>query len=137
MGLGSNKLFVYGTLRLGFPLHPYMRKGAVRLLGKGKICGRLYDLGDFPGALPSTSRSDEIEGELYELGDAIQQLRELDEVEEFNSQRPGESLFVRRLTDVELATGQRYKAWAYFLPKKPAKARLIPSGDYAEVRRRT
>ncbi|MDA2914974.1 gamma-glutamylcyclotransferase, partial [Acidobacteriia bacterium AH_259_A11_L15] len=92
-------------------------------------------LGEFPGAIPSESAADGIEGELYELVDASRQLKELDEVEEFDSDRPGESLFVRRLTDVELETGERLKAWVYFLPRKPAKARLIPSGDYTEIRR--
>lgn len=135
MGLESDKVFVYGTFRQGFPLHQYLQRGVVRFLGKGRISGRLYDLGEFPGALPSDSPTDEIEGELYQLGNASAQLGELDEVEEFDSDRPDESLFVRRLTNVELESGERLKAWVYFLPRKPAKARLIPSGDYTEIRR--
>ncbi len=130
-----NKVFVYGTLRRGFPLHKHMHADAVRFLGRGKIFGRLYDLGNFPGALPSESPTSEIEGELYELINADQQLKELDEVEEFFPERRDESLFVRRLTNVELESGERVKAWVYLLPRKPAKARLIPTGDYTEIRR--
>jgi gamma-glutamylcyclotransferase (GGCT)/AIG2-like uncharacterized protein YtfP len=129
----SNKLFVYGTLRRGFPLHKHLHGGTAQFLGRGKMRGRLYDLGDFPGALPSPTN--EIEGELYELTDAARQLKQLDEIEEFFPEQPGQSLFLRRLAEVELETGQKVRAWVYFLAKKPANARLVPSGDYAEARR--
>ena len=135
MNRRCHKLFVYGTLRRGFPLHPRLGKKSVRYLGKGKIRGRLYDLGEFPGALPSSSPDAEIEGEVYELLDGDKQLRELDVLEEFYPNRPDDSLFVRRLTDVRLHGGQHVKAWVYFLPKRPVKARTIAGGDYAEVRR--
>ncbi|MFQ5778596.1 MAG: gamma-glutamylcyclotransferase [Terriglobia bacterium] len=135
MSRRSEKLFVYGTLRRGFPLHAYLDKKVARYLGKGKICGRLYDLGQFPGAIPSQSPTDEIEGELYELIDASKQLSELDAVEEFDPDRPGKSLFVRQLAEVELETGQKLNAWVYFLPGKPTSGRLVQSGDYAQSRR--
>jgi len=131
----TNKLFVYGTLRRGFPLHKHLRTGTVRFLGRAKILGRLFDLGNFPGALPSESPANEIEGELYELTSGAQQLKELDEVEEFFPQRPDESLFLRRLTDVELESGEKVEAWVYYLAEKPTNARPIPSGDYSEARR--
>ncbi len=133
----SDKVFVYGTLRRGFSLHKHLRKTRVRFLGKGKIRGCLYDLGEFPGACPSELPTDEVEGELYELIQPTEQLKVLDKIEEFDPCRPDESLFVRRLTVVELQTGQRVEAWVYFLPQKPSSARLIPSGDYAEARRRS
>jgi gamma-glutamylcyclotransferase (GGCT)/AIG2-like uncharacterized protein YtfP len=135
MGLEKDKLFVYGTLLRGFPLHKYLRKGGVRYLGKAKIHGRLYDLGQFPGALPSESPAEEIEGELYELSDPTEQLKELDEVEEFYPNRLRKSLFVRELAHVRLPTGQSVRAWVYFLSRKPPNARFIESGDYAEARR--
>ncbi len=131
----SNKVFVYGTLRRGLPLHKLLRRGSVRLLGRARIQGRLYDLGEFPGALPSQSPANEIEGELYEFTNGAQLLKELDEVEEYFPERPNESLFLRRLADVELESGKKVKAWVYYLAEKPANARLIPGGDYAEARR--
>ena len=135
MNRRCHKLFVYGTLRRGFPLHLRLGKRSVRYLGKGRVRGRLYDLGEFPGALPSSSPHDEIEGEAYELLDGEKQLRELDKVEEFYPDRPDDSLFVRRITDVRLHGGQHVKTWVYFLPKRPVKARTIAGGEYAEVRR--
>ncbi len=130
-----DRLFVYGTLRKGFALHAYLRKSTVRYLGKGKIHGNLYDLGEFPGALPSSSPEKEIEGEVYELLDAKNQLKELDRIEEFHSDRPEDSLFVRQLSVVRSEKGHRFKAWVYFLPRRPSKGRPIQSGDYAAARR--
>ena len=131
--LQPNKLFVYGTLRRGFAPHEHLRSSA-RFLGKGTILGRLYDLGEFPGAIPSEQPSEEVEGELYELGNLGQQLKALDEYEEFDPENPAKSLFVRQRVNVRLETGEKLEAWTYFLPEKPSKARRIFSGDYLKVR---
>jgi gamma-glutamylcyclotransferase (GGCT)/AIG2-like uncharacterized protein YtfP len=131
--LKTDKLFVYGTLRKGFDPHQYLKSSA-RFLGKGRIAGRLYDLGEFPGAVPSELPGDEVQGELYELGDLGRQLKALDEYEEFDPEHPEKSLFVRQKVDVRLENGERFKAWTYFLPKEPARATRIRSGDYLELR---
>ncbi len=131
MSQETAKLFVYGTLRRGFTLHRYLRKNGMRFLGKGNIRARLYDLGRFPGALPSQSSAGRVQGEVYELNNPEEQLRELDALEEFYPKQPEKNLFVRRLTDVKLESGQRCKAWAYFLAKRPANARPLPWGDYS------
>ncbi len=39
----------------------------MRYVGRGKIQGHLYDLGRFPGAVPSSSPQNKITGEVYEL----------------------------------------------------------------------
>lgn len=134
MKRARERLFVYGTLRRGFALHSHLRKSSVRYLGKGKIRGDLYDLGEFPGALPSSSPDREIEGEVYELLEAKKQLEQLDRIEEFHPERPEDSLFIRRSAIVRLEKGQRYKAWVYFLPRRPSRARPIHGGDYAVTR---
>ena len=127
-------LFVYGTLRRGFPLHRRLSKSSVRYIGKGWVGGRLYDLGEYPGAVRSTSGNASIEGEVYELLDAKHQLEELDRVEEYNPQKPSKSLFVRKKAPVKLQDGTQTRAWVYFLPRRPQKARLIVAGDYAPSR---
>ncbi len=129
------KVFVYGTLRRGFPLHYHLEQSAPRFLGKGTIQARLYDLGEFPGALLSGNSADTVNGELYELTCAEEELRALDEVEEYDPERPEQSIFIRRTVEVQLEDGKRTEAWAYFLPGEPTRARPIPSGDYEEVRR--
>jgi gamma-glutamylcyclotransferase (GGCT)/AIG2-like uncharacterized protein YtfP len=128
-----DKLFVYGTLRRGHPLHEHLDESSSQFLGHGRIKGRLYDLGDYPGAMPADSPGQEVAGEIYVLSDPESQLRKLDELEEFDPSNLEDSLFVRRLIEVELDDGRKAQAWAYFLPRRPVKARLIPSGDYARA----
>ncbi|PYU32732.1 MAG: hypothetical protein DMG28_10375 [Acidobacteria bacterium] len=133
VGPRRERLFVYGTLRRGFALHPLLRKLAERYVGRGKIQGHLYDLGRFPGAVPSSSPQNKITGEVYELSNPDKQLEELDRAEEYHREQPRNSLFVRRLSLVRLENGRRFKAWVYFLPRRPSKARPIHEGDYAET----
>ncbi len=131
----TQKLFVYGTLRRGFALHSRLAKLEARYLGRGRIAGNLYNLGEYPGAVPSRSRGKAIEGEVYELQDPEKQLKALDRVEEFKSALPERSLFIRQKTTVRLTDGKRVRAWVYFLPRRPSKARILSSGDFAEARR--
>ncbi len=133
MGLRKHRLFVYGTLRKGYSLHRVLRRIRARYVGKGRIQGSLYDLGEFPGAVTSSSVRKRIEGEVYELPHPDAQLKELDRLEEFDSDRPEDSLFVRRMSTVRLASGRRMRAWVYFLPRRPLKGRPIAQGDYALV----
>lgn len=131
----TNRIFVYGTLRQGFPLHRFLERSGARLLGSGSIAGNLYDLGEFPGALAASDPDAKVQGEVYELRDSDKQLRELDGIEEYNPEQPGNSLFVRRLAVVKLQNGASVRAWTYFLSRKPTNARRLASGDYAEARR--
>ena len=126
-------LFVYGTLRQGFDYHSYLHRQSARFLGDGTISGCLYDLGEYPGAMPSERLGEQIQGELYELHDPKAHLSVLDEVEEFDPEHPETSLFVRRPAAVRLKSGETVEAWVYFLPRKPRNARLIRSGDFAEA----
>lgn len=120
-------IFVYGTLRKGFSLHRYLSDKA-RFIGNGTIRGRLYDLGSYPGVLPT--EAGEVQGELYELEDGPKHLDILDRIEDFDPKNPERSLFIRALTEVRLSDNETIQAWAYFLPSKPLGARLIVDGDY-------
>jgi gamma-glutamylcyclotransferase (GGCT)/AIG2-like uncharacterized protein YtfP len=127
----SEMLFVYGTLRRGFPLHRHLHEAAVEFIGEGSIPGRLYDLGEYPGAVAAASPGEEVHGELYRLSDPAQQLAALDQVEEYDAARPENSLFLRERVDVRASIGSVVKAWTYLLRDKPSNARWIEGGDYS------
>lgn len=124
----SDKLFVYGSLRRGYPLHPHLRRHGARFLGVGVIQASWRQQHPYPGALPSDCVLDKIEGELYLLWHPARQLKQLDELEEVNSAQPEKGLYVRRLVKVRLPTGQQHVAWAYFLPSRPTQRRMITGG---------
>jgi gamma-glutamylcyclotransferase (GGCT)/AIG2-like uncharacterized protein YtfP len=126
----GKRVFVYGTLRRGFRLHRHLKKMNALYLGTGSVRAKLYDLGDYPGAIRSRLPKDRITGELYELSEPVEQLKKLDMIEEFYPSEPSKSLFVRRSVTVRLEDGSQSRAWIYLLNRKPQDAPVVRRGDY-------
>ena len=127
----TNLLFVYGTLMKGYGENWQARAGA-RLVGRGRIIGKLYDLGEFPGAVAGSKFRSHIHGEVYRLDNVERATALLDEYEEFQPSRPLRSLFVRRELPVTMEDGTRRLAWVYVYNRPVRESALIPSGDYRE-----
>ena len=115
-------------------MHAELRKAGAEFVEVGRIRGRLYDLGEYPGAVPSTNEGEEILGEIYRLDDPGEQLGSLDAVEEYDPENPDRSLFARRLAEVRRTSGGKVRAWVYFLQSVPDGARPILGGDYSGLR---
>lgn len=130
----SEYLFVYGTLRRGQPLHRYLTTDKTRLAGEGKIPGRLFDLGEYPGAIPDTKRFSTIRGEVHELFAPDETLEVLDDVEGYDRKRPERSLFERRTARAALDDGRVLTVWVYFYRRPLRQASEIPDGDFARYR---
>lgn len=131
MNNGITKLFVYGSLRSGFqhPAHEYISKHFM-LVSEAKVKGRLYDLGDYPAAMP-TSEDFFITGELYELkkaGEFEWAIAQLDDYEGLNPEEGEAPLFTRKLTEV-FYDSQSTEAWMYWYNHDASGQPLIPSGD--------
>lgn len=128
-------LFVYGTLRPGFS-HPMARflSQTARHLGVAKARGQLYRLGRYPGLVESTSESDWVLGDLYELpDDGGETLARLDEYEDIESPQP--AYFERRITRVTLASGEEVDASIYWFRGPVNKEDRIVSGDWLAASR--
>ncbi len=124
--------FVYGTLMKGCQEDWQAEVGA-RLVGRGRINAKLYDLGDYPGAVCISSESGEyVKGELYQVKDSELATRILDRYEEFFPAQPHNSLFVRTIAPVILEDGRREYAWVYVYNQPVDEAKLIPGGDYRD-----
>lgn len=129
------KLFVYGSLRQGFnhPAYEYIKQ-YFNLLGHGKTKGILYDLGEYPAAVPSDDQH-RIAGELYqilhedEFEYAIAQLDDYEGVDESYDQP---SLYRRALTDVHLDNGSKHEAWIYWYTGNFTNKAVVESGDVLE-----
>jgi len=119
-------LFVYGSLRRGCRAQGLMRHAGARYLGKASVRGRLFDLGEFPGAVKATGASALVLGELYYLPCAVRALKSLDRYEG--------SRYKREVTEVELQSGRRVRAWIYWLKRVPASRHQIEGGNYAKAR---
>lgn len=129
MSNGANYLFVYGTLLPGKApreIAPVVRK--LRPVGDGFVRGRLYDLGEYPGAIPART-GQLIAGKIFEIPEEADLLKRLDEYEEFNAEEPEGSLFLRKKWPVTRATGKRrLLCWIYVYNRSPEPQRTL-SGD--------
>lgn len=129
------RLFVYGTLRRGFPLHHHLVSLGARFLGQAKVAAELYDLGsDYPGARATETPDQWVRGELYRLRKPAHDLIVLDRVEDYTPGGPKCSEFVRARAEVILKNGSSSGAWIYWLAHPAKFAHRIASGDYAAAR---
>lgn len=123
-------------------MSPFNRPGRQRITpklrytGRGTIKAALFDLGIYPGAVP-TDDDGVVWGEVYETDDAASVLAALDEIEGYRPNEPERSLYTRLLTDVTLEAGPAVQAWAYFYNAPLGRAQRITSGDYLEHLGRT
>src|ERR1700712_3910756 len=99
----NHQLFVYGSLRSGFnhPAYEYISTHFA-LVGSARVKGKLYDLGAYPAALPTTDDCF-ILGELYSLKEEQEfswAIAQVDDYEGVNPE-PGEpALYKREKTQV-------------------------------------
>lgn len=127
----ASHLFFYGTLMAGFERRRTSGVDSyLTYLGRGRIAARLYDLGEYPAAVPDSQA--EVWGELYAItGQDDRVLRRLDTIEGFTPASPASSLYVREQSSVRLAGGAALEAWVYFYNAALDGAVPIASGDYA------
>jgi gamma-glutamylcyclotransferase (GGCT)/AIG2-like uncharacterized protein YtfP len=93
-----------------------------RPLGPGKISGRLYDLGAYPGMKAPETAADWVTGDVVELLDPEATLPDLDRYEGYPR------LFDRVPTSVTLENGASLTAWVYLFRGPVRPDQHIPSG---------
>lgn len=110
----------------------WQQKVGALLVGNGRIPGKLYRLGKFPGAVASADSASHIRGEVYRLSDVDFAFRILDKYEEFDRSQPTKSLFVRKRIRVQMDDGTSTEAWVYVYNRSLKKASLIRSGRFKQ-----
>jgi gamma-glutamylcyclotransferase (GGCT)/AIG2-like uncharacterized protein YtfP len=135
----SERIFVYGTLRED-PEHEMYRVLAksAKFIGDGEVQARMYDLGAYPGIVPSSDSSERVVGEVYELRRerAEHALATLDDYEGLGADDPLPHEYERIPVTVLLTSGRKMTAWAYVLANKNPIRPRIPEGDYLKWKSR-
>ena len=131
---GVFQLFVYGSLRSGFrsPVYEYISR-FFTLVGEAKAKGKLYDLGDYPAAIP-VSEDYFILGELYTIKSEQEfswAMAQLDDYEGLNVEANEERLYQRKITDIFI-NGLATSAWVYWYIGDVTGKPVIASGDILE-----
>jgi len=135
MANATHHLFVYGTLS---PRHapPEIASTVRRLrpVGTATVRGRLYDLGEYPGAILNEKSRSVIRGEVFELPADRSALTSLDNYEGFEPAKPASSLFLRRVCPVTMDDGKRLRCWVYIYNGDMKDAQPLRSGRYSRRR---
>jgi gamma-glutamylcyclotransferase (GGCT)/AIG2-like uncharacterized protein YtfP len=128
-------LFLYGTLIPG-RANDEMAELVWKLqrIGSAYVQGRLYDLGEYPGAILDSSSDTTIRGEVFEVTGKQDILASLDSYEEFNPNDLESSLFVRRQSPVTLSDGRKLNCWLYVYNRNPEAAPLVIGGNYEKYK---
>jgi len=127
----SEWLFVYGTLKAGLaPLEMSLIVDNLKPIANGTVRGVLYDLGHYPGAILDPASERTISGLVLELPDDPAILAQLDEYEEFDSNSPDTSQFLRVRTSVLLESGRAIECWVYIYNRDPGTALILKDGVF-------
>ena len=130
----TDYLFAYGTLAAEkSPGEVASAVKKLRCLGEGFIFGRLYDLGDYPGAKLRSEANEKVFGKIFELPADRTVLNKLDNYEGFDPARPAESLFVRKRTSINRSNRQRLNGWVYEFNGDVTGCPVIESGSYSKI----
>lgn len=127
-------LFVYGSLRSGFKSDAYSYiSNFFNLVGIGKVHGKLFDMGKYPAAKPS-SDAHLITGELYHIkneDDFSWAIGQLDVYEGVCVEEDEMQLYYRDITEVQIGVS-KVPAWIYWFNGNVENRRFIESGDLLE-----
>jgi gamma-glutamylcyclotransferase (GGCT)/AIG2-like uncharacterized protein YtfP len=124
-------LFVYGTLMRASGHPMAVRLGSQSLyLGSGRISARLYNLGSYPGAVPSDKIRDSVHGDMVKLLRPASTLAWLDKYEGCCADTAEPQAYERVIAPVVLRTGETRDAWVYFYNGPVHRARRVPHGRF-------
>lgn len=128
--------FAYGTLRRDSRRLPRELLGGAVRVGVATYRGRLYELGWYPGAVPSSDPHDRVRGDVYRLPDE-EAPGILGALDRYEACAPGDSAphEFRRVRAVVDIAGQGPRAcWIYLYAGPLVGLRRIASGDFLRAR---
>ena len=131
---GIFHVFVYGSLRKGFrsPAYEYISR-FFNFIGDAKVKGKLYDLGEYPAAAP-TSGDTFIIGELYAIKEPSEfpwAIGQLDDYEGVDVEAGEQQLYRREVIDASI-NSEVIPAWIYWYNGDISGKPIVASGDILE-----
>jgi gamma-glutamylcyclotransferase (GGCT)/AIG2-like uncharacterized protein YtfP len=125
----STYLFVYGTLLQ--PANEYARylNTHCKLIRPAKFKGRLYDIGEYPGAIADANTDNYVYGSIFFMDDTAGVLQVLDDYEGIGPADPLPHEYTRQLFNVETDNGFM-NCWIYFYALPIDQYYQILSGNY-------
>jgi len=125
----SSYLFVYGTLLdKQNEFGAYLNANCV-FYADGKFKGKLYDIGEYPGAVVAADGNNCVHGKIYHVNNASRVFKKLDYYEGFGPDEAQPNLFVRELVLVDTVS-EIQECWVYLYNLPVDTFEQIESGFY-------
>jgi gamma-glutamylcyclotransferase (GGCT)/AIG2-like uncharacterized protein YtfP len=125
----NNLLFVYGTLLSDDNEDAIYLKNNSTNYSKGKLKGRLYNIGEYPGAILSNEQNNYIYGTILKINNPEKVFPVIDHYEGFGDDQPQPDEFIRVLTEIE-TEGEPVNCWIYLYNLPVTGLNQIKSGRY-------
>ncbi len=128
-------LFVYGTLMhaISTEMSALMRAHATRHT-EGYFLGKVYDLGEYPGAVLSGSPQDKVWGQVYQIQQAGHVFPLLDAYEGIGAEYAVPHMYLRKKVPI-VCDSKMLLCWVYLYNWPIEQHRRIASGNYLEYLR--
>jgi len=131
--MADNYLFAYGTLLNGENEFAIYLKKNCSFYANGRFKGRLYDMGEYPGAINDEHSSTYVHGSIFIIRNVKSVLKQLDYYEGFSTDEEQPNLFIRKPVEIESDTGI-VRCWCYLYNLPVDGLPLIASGDYVKYK---
>jgi gamma-glutamylcyclotransferase (GGCT)/AIG2-like uncharacterized protein YtfP len=122
-------LFVYGTLLDKQNEFGAYLNAKCSFYAEGRFKGRLYDIGEYPGAVSDANGSYYVYGKVFLINDPDNVLKQLDHYEGFGADQAQPNLFIREFIVIE-TDNEPVECWVYLYNLPIEGLRLIKSGKY-------
>lgn len=106
-------LFVYGTLLDPKNQVAKFLQSNAEFYADGYFRGKLYNLGEYPGAVKSNNPEDKVYGSVFALEKPETVLSMLDEYEETGDQFAEPNEFIRTKTEIVVGKNEKLLCWIY------------------------
>lgn len=127
----NNLIFIYGTLLDEDNEYAVYLRNHSKLYSHGKIKGKLYDIGEYPGAILADEGNEYIYGSILEISDLENVQPLIDDYEGFGVDQPQPNEFIRVLTQVEAEVGL-LNCWVYLYNLPVTESSQLKSGRYSQ-----
>jgi gamma-glutamylcyclotransferase (GGCT)/AIG2-like uncharacterized protein YtfP len=122
-------LFIYGTLlNEDNEYARYLKENSI-LYSSGKLRGKLFDIGEYPGAVLSANSDDYVCGSIIEINNPEKVMSVIDDYEGFGKEQAQPNEFIRVLAEIEMQTGT-VTCWTYLYNLPADGLKEIEKGRY-------
>ena len=122
-------LFVYGTLLDDDNEYAIYLKNNSSFYSEGRLRGKLYDIGEYPGVILSEETDTFVYGNILKIDRPQKVFAVVDGYEGYGTDQPRLNEFMRKLIEVETAAGV-VTCWVYFYNLSTDGLFLFENGRY-------